>query len=39
MENDSGFQLKTLNVDGGLTKSDICMKIQANLLGIPVGNL
>lgn len=34
---DSGLELKFLNVDGGVTNSDVCMQIQADLLGIPVG--
>ncbi|KAG0338573.1 Glycerol kinase [Podila humilis] len=36
MNSDSGQPLKTLRVDGGLSNSDICMQIQANILGIDV---
>ncbi|ORX55660.1 glycerol kinase [Hesseltinella vesiculosa] len=36
MKDDSHIQLKTLRVDGGLSSSDTCMQIQADLLGIPV---
>ncbi|RKX96379.1 MAG: glycerol kinase, partial [Spirochaetes bacterium] len=33
---DSGHKLKHMNVDGGVTNSDILMKFQAGLLNIPV---
>ncbi|TPX30068.1 glycerol kinase [Synchytrium microbalum] len=36
MNEDSGQDLKLLKVDGGASNSDICMQIQADLLGIPV---
>ncbi|KAF8932407.1 Glycerol kinase, partial [Dissophora ornata] len=36
MNNDSGKPLKTLRVDGGLSNSDICMQLQADILGIEV---
>ena len=36
MNEDSGHALKLLKVDGGASNSDICMQIQADLLGIPV---
>lgn len=36
MNKDSGKPLKSLKVDGGMTNSDICMQIQADLLGIEV---
>ncbi|KAG0312380.1 Glycerol kinase [Dissophora globulifera] len=36
MNSDSGKPLKTLRVDGGLSNSDICMQMQANILGIEV---
>ncbi|KAF9384451.1 Glycerol kinase [Podila verticillata] len=36
MNADSGTALKTLRVDGGLSNSDVCMQIQANILGIDV---
>ncbi|KAI8089370.1 uncharacterized protein BX664DRAFT_332862 [Halteromyces radiatus] len=32
MNNDSGTSLVALKVDGGLSNSDVCMQIQANLL-------
>ena len=37
MEKDSGVKLKVLKVDGGVTKSDLFLQIQADLLQIPVG--
>ncbi|KAF9435731.1 Glycerol kinase [Entomortierella beljakovae] len=36
MNADSGKPLKTLHVDGGLSNSDICMQLQADILGINV---
>ena len=36
MEKDSGVELKILKVDGGVTANDLCMQIQADLLGVPV---
>jgi len=36
MEKDSGVQLNILKVDGGVTANDLCMQIQADLLGVPV---
>ncbi|KAG0052400.1 Glycerol kinase [Gryganskiella cystojenkinii] len=36
MNADSGNPLKTLRVDGGLSNSDICMQLQADILGIEV---
>ncbi|CAG8457446.1 14683_t:CDS:2 [Acaulospora colombiana] len=36
MNSDSGHPLKSLKVDGGMTNSDLCMQIQANILGIEV---
>jgi glycerol kinase len=36
MMRDSGIPLRELRVDGGATRSDLLMQIQANLLGIPV---
>jgi glycerol kinase len=39
MNKDSGHPLRILKVDGGLTNSDLCMQIQANLIGIDVGNV
>lgn len=36
MNNDSGQALRLLKVDGGLTNSDLCMQIQADVLGIDV---
>ncbi|KAJ3341875.1 hypothetical protein HDU83_006406 [Entophlyctis luteolus] len=32
----SSTPLKSLKVDGGLTASDLCMQLQADILGIPV---
>ncbi|ORZ19600.1 hypothetical protein BCR42DRAFT_410088 [Absidia repens] len=36
MNKDSGKPLRSLKVDGGMSNSDLCMQIQANLLGISV---
>ncbi|RKP25506.1 glycerol kinase [Syncephalis pseudoplumigaleata] len=37
MNLDSGVKLQKLRVDGGLTRSHLCMQIQADMLNIPVG--
>jgi glycerol kinase len=36
MERDSGVHLDVLRVDGGVTANDLCMQIQADVLGVPV---
>ncbi|EIE76144.1 hypothetical protein G6F62_008858 [Rhizopus arrhizus] len=36
MNNDSKTPLRTLKVDGGMSNSDLCMQIQADILGIEV---
>ncbi|KAJ3211670.1 hypothetical protein HK099_007950 [Clydaea vesicula] len=36
MNADAGQPLRSLKVDGGLTNSDLCMQIQADILGITV---
>ncbi|WP_179816475.1 glycerol kinase GlpK [Allostreptomyces psammosilenae] len=36
MEADSGVALDVLRVDGGVTANDLCMQIQADVLGVPV---
>ncbi|KAI9673224.1 MAG: Glycerol kinase [Caeruleum heppii] len=36
MEKDSGRKLQQLAVDGGMSNSDLCMQIQADLINIPV---
>jgi len=36
MESDLGLRLEALSVDGGATRSDLLMQIQADLLGRPV---
>jgi glycerol kinase len=36
MEKDSGVHLEILRVDGGVTENDLCMQIQADVLGVPV---
>jgi glycerol kinase len=36
MEKDSGVRLDVLKVDGGVTANDLCMQLQADILGIPV---
>jgi glycerol kinase len=36
MQADSGVRLKVLKVDGGITANDLCMQIQADVLGVDV---
>ncbi|MFC8500772.1 glycerol kinase GlpK [Pedococcus sp. NPDC057267] len=36
MEKDSGVKLEVLKVDGGVTANNLCMQIQADVLGVPV---
>ena len=36
MAQDSGVALDVLKVDGGVTANDLCMQIQADVLGVPV---
>ncbi len=36
MEPDSGVRLEVLKVDGGITANDLCMQIQADVLGVLV---
>lgn len=36
MVNDSGMELRELRVDGGATRSDLLMQIQADLMGVEV---
>ena len=36
MAEDSGVHLNVLKVDGGVTANDLCMQIQADVLGVPV---
>ena len=36
MEADSGVRLEVLKVDGGITDNDLCMQIQADVLGVDV---
>jgi glycerol kinase len=36
MEQDSGVHLEVLKVDGGVTANELCMQIQADVLGVPV---
>ena len=36
MEKDSGVHLETLKVDGGVTYNELCMQIQADVLGVDV---
>jgi glycerol kinase len=36
MEADSGVELEVLKVDGGVTANDLCMQIQADVLGVDV---
>jgi glycerol kinase len=36
MAADSGVRLDVLKVDGGVTTNDLCMQIQADVLGVPV---
>ena len=36
MERDSGVHLDVLKADGGVTANDLCMQLQADILGVPV---
>ena len=36
MKQDSGVELETLKVDGGMTANDTLMQLQADILGVPV---
>jgi len=36
MEQDSGVHLDVLKVDGGVTANELCMQLQADILGVPV---
>jgi glycerol kinase len=36
MEQDSGVALGVLKVDGGVTANNLCMQLQADILGVPV---
>jgi len=36
MEADSGVTLDVLKVDGGVTANELCMQLQADILGVPV---
>ncbi|WP_084961119.1 glycerol kinase GlpK [Thermoactinospora rubra] len=36
MQQDSGVRLDVLKVDGGVTANQLCMQIQADILGVPV---
>ncbi|MBF6080056.1 glycerol kinase GlpK [Nocardia cyriacigeorgica] len=36
MTDDSGVALQVLRVDGGVTANNLCMQIQADILGVPV---
>jgi glycerol kinase len=36
MTADSGVQLRTLKVDGGVTANELCMQLQADILGVTV---
>ncbi|MEP6852257.1 MAG: glycerol kinase GlpK [bacterium] len=36
MEADSGVHIEVLKVDGGVTANDLCMQLQADILGVPV---
>jgi glycerol kinase len=36
MEADSGVHLEVLKVDGGVTANNLCMQMQADIIGVPV---
>src|ERR1700723_2547657 len=36
MQADSAVRLEVLKVDGGITSNDLCMQMQADILGVPV---
>lgn len=37
MNRDSGIDLQSIQVDGGMTANSLLMQLQADLVGIPVG--
>lgn len=36
MQHDAGVRIKLLRVDGGVSRSRMCMQLQADLIGVPV---
>jgi glycerol kinase len=36
LESDSGVRIEVLKVDGGVTANNLCMQLQADILGVPV---
>ena len=38
MNKDSGISLKELQVSGGMTRNKLLLQMQADILGIPIGN-
>ncbi len=36
MESDSGVHVEVLKVDGGVTANELCMQLQADIIGVPV---
>ncbi|MDQ1541056.1 MAG: glycerol kinase [Actinomycetota bacterium] len=36
MRDDTGVEMTELRVDGGVTANDLCMQLQADILGVPV---
>ncbi len=36
MRDDTGFELRELKVDGGVTANELCMQLQADILDVPV---
>jgi glycerol kinase len=38
MARDAGVHLSSLQVDGGMTQNNLLVQLQADILGIPIGN-
>ena len=39
MSKDSGIAISTLHVDGGMTRNEVFMQIQSDILGMPIGEM
>jgi len=39
MQRDSGIVISKLRVDGGMTANNLLMQLQADLAGVPVGEI
>jgi glycerol kinase len=38
MARDAGAHMTSLRVDGGMTQNNLLIQLQADILGIPIGN-